>query len=281
MRSVLAQTLHVAEIIVVDDGSLDDSADIAVRVDSRVKVLRQNNHGVGMARQKGFDSTTAEFVMFLDADDVLHANALEKLAGILETNPDVALVCARAEIWFPGEPVPLRKDALSWPEGDLIWAGLLFGNCIRTPGCALVRREALVRSGGWDSHPSLKGNEDWDLWLRLAERERFHNLPEPLIQYRQHAGAYSRNKLVMFRGMRAVLKKQRERHQSDARRLRLVTDAEWNGCYQFNRMALVAFREQVSRGQIFTALKTAAEIATTSFRPFLVRLLTIPRRRWR
>lgn len=219
--------------------------------------------------------------MFLDADDVLQTTALEQLAGILERHPDVAVACARSEFWFPSERVSLRSDSLSWPDGDPIWEAFLYGNRIRTPGCALVRREALERAGGWNGDVDLKGNEDWDLWLRLAEQERFFHLSESLIHYRQHADAYSRNKLIMFRGMRAVLKKQRQRHRNDPRRAARVADAEWNACHQFNQMARAAFREQMARGEIFSALKTVGEMVVTSFRPLLIRLLTIPRRRWR
>jgi glycosyltransferase involved in cell wall biosynthesis len=230
INSVLAQSQPVDEIVVVDDGSTDDTFKIAEAMGVPVKVVRQKNGGQGSARQHGVEITKAEALLFLDADDVLFPAALEKLSTALAENPAAALVYSRVEMWSPGDNSSPHPDSLITPSGDNLWDKLIYSNFIRTPGCSLIRRTALAEAGGWDTDVNLKGNEDWELWLRLSEKSPFAFIAEPVLKYRTHGGGFSSSRLKMYRSLFTMYRKQRFRCKGNALRQQAVNAAEWSNC---------------------------------------------------
>src|SRR5262249_14416543 len=150
-ESVLTQTLPPAEIVVVDDGSTDNSGDIAAAFSPKIKVLRQKNTGIAGARQNGERITDSELILSVDADDILMPSAVSALAAGCHSNPAAVLAAGPAELWTPGAANPCVPDtSVIWPDEKNLWRSLLSGNCIRTSGCVLMRRAALHTAGGWD-----------------------------------------------------------------------------------------------------------------------------------
>jgi glycosyltransferase involved in cell wall biosynthesis len=186
IASVRAQTLAPAELLVVDDGSRDESGDIARDLGARC--IRQENRGPGAARNRGVRETDAELLAFLDADDLFLPNKLAQQVGHFADRSVVAC-CADAWTLRDGRRGAARNADKELPE-TLSFTDLLAGNPV-VCSTVVVRRAAFERAGGFDEDPALIATEDYDLWLRLARLGAFLFEREPLIEYRIHAGSLS------------------------------------------------------------------------------------------
>lgn len=154
VNCLLSQSRLPDEIIVVDDGSTDDTREALAPVASKILYIRQNNEGAPSARMRGFEISTGELVLFCDADVLLARDALEKFEHALEQNPDASFAYS-SFLWgskrFTSKPFDAKQL-----EKD---------NYIHTT--ALIRREHFP---GFDL--SLKRFQDWDLWLTMSEQGR-------------------------------------------------------------------------------------------------------------
>jgi len=166
IESVLSQTYQDFEIIVVDDGSRDNTQAIIESIsDPKIRYLYQANQGPGAARNTGIRAATGQYVAFLDTDDLLLPEKLALQVEALGKQPELGLVAGgHLFVDEAGKPLAERRPWLSHPELSLTtW----LYTCPITINAALVRREWLARAAGFD--PALGGQaEDWDLWLRLA-----------------------------------------------------------------------------------------------------------------
>lgn len=210
LDSALNQTVAPLEIIVVDDGSTDGTADwIAANYGARVRLIRQCNGGVAAARNTGWRAAQGQWIAFLDHDDVWHSDKLERLRGA--ATPDCGVVYARwREIDESGLPLPdaAQLTLQKWwhgAQGRVF--GWLFGwRCpLVSMSVPLVRRDLLERIGGFDS--SCVPCDDWDLWLRLARVCQFAFLDEILVDYRCYPAQQSRDEIKALRAARRVLGK--------------------------------------------------------------------------
>ena len=184
IESVLAQTRPADEIIVVDDGSTDDTAEKLERFRERIQYIWQSNGGVSVARNTGLRHTNGDLVAFLDADDVWHPCKLERQLAILAQRPDLGLLATPLIPW-PGTFVPpcqLGNGAIQ----ELTLEGMLLANPISTPSI-VVRRGVIERAGEFD--PELLAAEDYDLWLRCVQVSPSAILMEPLTGCRDTSGS--------------------------------------------------------------------------------------------
>lgn len=225
LESVLAQTVADWELVVVDDGSTDTSAviarDFAAR-DKRIRVVGQDNAGVSTARNNGLAQTdpAADYVIFLDADDLWEPDALETLSQALADHPEASganglhrTVDAGGRFLPPEEPayeydrfVVQGKRIAPWPRTEPIsFAALVYKNCILTPGTLLIRRSALEKIDLFD--PKLTHAEDWDVWLRLSLVSPILQIDRPVLRYRSHGAGASTSKQRIYRGEMAVRRK--------------------------------------------------------------------------
>ena len=198
IRSARAQHMSDWEMILVDDGSRDGTAraaEHAAEGDPRIRILRQANAGVSVARNAGIAAARGEALMFLDADDWLAPDALRRLVTALRAAPDAALAygpwAAVAEAARPGD-LPLTLKTGPFPTGDVL-DRLLVRNLLVNGGHALIRREALDAAGGF--RPGIRYGEDWECWVRLALGGRFARVAgrAPLLFVRERSGsAYRR-----------------------------------------------------------------------------------------
>ncbi len=208
LRSVTDQTWRDLEVVVVDDGSTDDTAEVARRWlgDPRVRYVAQANSGQAKAKNLGVRQARGEFVAFLDADDLWHPAKLERQLPLFE-NPQVQVVYSRA--WYIDE-IGARIDfqplgEYLQPRRGFVADLLLFDNFIPFSS-SVLRRSAFERVGGFDE--SLAMAIDWDLWLRLSLDGAFEYVDEALIAYRMgHPDQMSRSREVRFECCDAVLKK--------------------------------------------------------------------------
>lgn len=176
------------EVIVVNDGSTDDTASIVEETaarDPRFKLYSGPAQGVSAARNQGFSFVSSEFVLFLDADDLLTPRALSRLADKLSATVVVAVFGGVRRISEHGEPLPGADNRAIAPETDTL-AALLRKNFVVTGGSLAIRADAIRRAGGFDE--DLSYGEDWEFWCRLAELGDFAVLDgEEVLLYRQRA----------------------------------------------------------------------------------------------
>ena len=192
IKSVLAQTFERWELLIVDDGSTDTTAEVvkAYLTDRRVRYLRIPNGGVSAARNLGIAQTTAELVAFLDADDAWEPRNLEMKAKVLQSNTEIDWVYSdlfladeklvRTSL-RPAEEDDLVAKILRW-EGDVIPA---------PPSNVVMRRKCFSSDLRWD--PELSTAADQQLTIELARRFRSHRIREPLLTYRVRENSMSRS----------------------------------------------------------------------------------------
>lgn len=177
------------EVVVVDDGSTEEIADVVEEVYPEARYIRQTNQGPGAARNRGLAETSAPYVRFIDCDDyLLPTAALDRQVAVLDGWPDVGLIYGQSlKVDDLGRPIGLRRPPFA-PQG-YIRSGfeelyyLLFGNYITTSG-AVVRRSVIEAAGGFRT--DIIGPEDWDCWLRVAKLGSVAYLAEPVVAYRVH-----------------------------------------------------------------------------------------------
>jgi len=188
--SVLAQTYADFEIIVVDDGSSDNTQAVLAGYDGRLTYIYQENKGVAAARNRGSWAAQGNYLLFLDADDRIPANKLELQVPLLKANSHLGLVYSGWQhIDETGARVlgEVRPNKQGHVLKDLLRRSFYFP--IAT---ALVRRECFERVGGFDE--ALRTAEDTDLWIRIAAAGyAFGYVDQPLFQYRLLSGSLSRN----------------------------------------------------------------------------------------
>ncbi|MBL8731170.1 MAG: glycosyltransferase [Planctomycetes bacterium] len=179
VQSVFAQTFGDFELIVVDDGSRDDTWRYLARLsDPRLQVLRHANQRLPTALNRGFALARGELRTWISADNVCEPHMLERLVTTLDAEPDAVLAVAGFA------RVDQRLDVLSTITGqDVSFAGFL----PRNPGVAAFAYRATTAALVGDYEPTLEGAEDWDYWLRLVEHGRATLLPDVLYRYREHA----------------------------------------------------------------------------------------------
>lgn len=174
--SVLAQTCEDFELIVIDDGSTDDTAAVLEPYRDRLCLIAQNHAGVSAARNHGLSLAKGELIAFLDSDDYWLSEKLAVQSRFFSKNPK-ALICQTEETWFrhgrrvnPG--IKHRK-----PSGEAFYRSLAL--CLISPSAVMMRRELFEIVGIFDE--SLPACEDYELWLRVTARFPVHLLNRPLV----------------------------------------------------------------------------------------------------
>lgn len=199
VHSALGQTFQDLEVIVVDDGSKDGTLAALEQFGNRIRVHQQANGGVAKARNTGVSLATGDWIAFLDADDLWLPEKLERQLAI----PAVPMSYTdRINIGARGDLPERQGDLKPMHGGDLFVPLLREGNFI-TNTSVMMRRALFEQLGGF--YTGLNGTEDWDLWIRVAERHPIGFVNEPLVKYRFHGGSISRNYARMSRERTQVI----------------------------------------------------------------------------
>ena len=196
--SVLSQTHPPHEVIVVDDGSTDDSGAILAGYGDAIITVQQQNQGVGAARNNGAQIATGEFLAFLDADDYWAPEKLEKQLAKFDSDPEIGLAhCGFVNVDIDGKPLDKTVEGDEGRVADRIlrMAHAVFANTI------VLRRAIFNELGGYDTNKDLHPSEDWDLIYRAACICKVAFVPEPLLFYRQHGSGGHTNISRMERAM--------------------------------------------------------------------------------
>lgn len=209
LESALAQTLppESLDVLVVDDGSTDETADVAASFAPRVRYVHQENRGLPAARNRGAAETTAPYLTFLDADDRLLPDKLARELALLQSDPSVHVIYSG---WHYVDEAGRRLPQRGWSRnrGDVL-ERLLAGNIIH-PHAATLRRSTFEAAGGFDE--TLTSVEDWDLWLRVSlDGARWAAVDEAALEYRVRGDGMHANPARMLSNRLRVLEKTFER----------------------------------------------------------------------
>ncbi len=203
IESVFAQTVQPVEIIVVDDGSTDDTLERLRPYATRISYLYQANQGVSAARNLGLREASGDFIAFLDSDDVWHPRKLEVQLEVFGKRPDLGLLAAAGFQW-PDSTFPHIRGE---PESSLrliSWAQLVVKNRLVTSS-VMIRTPILKCAGEFDTQ--MQSSEDRDLWLRVGKLSLIGNLTMPLTGYRDLPASLSKHAWKAQRGMLRILEK--------------------------------------------------------------------------
>jgi len=207
VRSVLGQTFSDLELIIVEDGSTDDTLAVARRLaatDSRVRVVATPNGGPAAARNVALRAAGGEFIALLDSDDVWRPQYLARQIALLDANPDVSIVTSNAINRGGGANFDAKPY---WTQTTGV-ERLTVLDIIRQQDSVCIlsvfRRRVYETIGGFD--PTFNGNEDYEYWLRatLTGLVVLRNF-EPLAEYRRRSGSLSSDEPRMIRGALKVL----------------------------------------------------------------------------
>ena len=218
LDSVVAQTFTEFELIVIDDGSTDGSAEMLMQAserDSRIRVVLNPGRGLTVALNHGIALAQGRFIARQDADDLSMPDRLEHQVRCLELREDVCAVGTAAVIVDgTGESLgafPVRFGA------SAVRAGLTSARATPVHGSMMIRHESIAAVGGY--RQAFRAAQDFDLWLRLLERSDIDNLNEPLYHWRLSSGSVygaRRETQVMYAGIALAFANERARYGGDS-----------------------------------------------------------------
>jgi glycosyltransferase involved in cell wall biosynthesis len=244
LRSVLTQAWDgPLQVLVVDDGSRDGSAERVRRFGEPVRLLQQANAGVAAARNHGIREALGDWVAFVDADDIWLPGKLQAQWALLQAKPQAQMTYTAWHVWPSLQPEPepalLADLAASADAEPARWAGPsgwiypeLLLDCEVWTSTVMARRELLQALGGFDA--GLRIGEDYDLWLRASRRTPILRVPRPLALYRMHPssltkGAPDRNHqaAVVERALQAWGYAGPDGRRADPQRVRAALARTW------------------------------------------------------
>jgi glycosyltransferase involved in cell wall biosynthesis len=205
IESVLAQTYPVTEVIVVDDGSTDNTREVVAAYLPHVRYLHQANAGLPAARNAGIRAASHPFVAFLDADDKWMPDMLAKNMTAFESLPDEFALVACRDIFVGAPGAPLNNKMIAPADAREITVRDLLLMTRFSPSAVVAKRAVFEECGYFD--PALRSSEDRDMWIRIATRRRLMLIGDILVQVLKHGGSMSRNCDRMRQSMAAILHK--------------------------------------------------------------------------
>ena len=205
IASVMKQTFRDFEIIIVDDGSSDNTVSLIDDQDNpAIRIIRQENTGIAGARNRGIAEANGEYLAFLDHDDIFLPEKLQCQVELLDKDPELALVYSPVET-FGNTDVKIPDYELI--SGD-VFCSILEQNKIHSASCIMIRR-SFIEKYGILFRQEFAPCDDWDFYLRLSRHCRFANTGKALVRYRLHDGNESNNFEKMYRAGIRVLKHQK------------------------------------------------------------------------
>jgi glycosyltransferase involved in cell wall biosynthesis len=216
ITSVLNQTFHNFEIIVVDDASTDDTSKVVQAFnDKRIKYIRhESNRQEAGARNTGVRNAGGEYIGFLDDDDEWLPNKLEKQMELFAKSPEIVGGIYTGFVKIEKSTGKTIAQIIPSKRGD-IFRDMISQNWVATPSTVVLRRKCFEQVGLFDEN--IVFGPDYDMWFRISKEFCFEYIPDPLVKYYVHDAKMSSNYDLMIRGGEARLKKHAEVFALEAR----------------------------------------------------------------
>jgi len=261
IESVRSQDVDDSELIVVNDGSTDNTSEVAARY-LGLRYLYQSNLGLSAARNSGFRNCNGEFVVFLDSDDRLAPGSLESGLRALNEAPQAAFAFGRMQVINEyGRPLWLFPEPRSL---DRHYVNLLMANYIPTPGMVMFRRKCIEKYGEFDTE--LKACEDYDFYLRIVATEKIVYHPSVTVERRMHGAQMTENPGNVLKYALRVLRKQYPN---------IATDHNLRKAYRNGRNAWRIYYGRKLIGQIKDSLRDKKAVVFLKSLYFLLRYCPI------
>lgn len=211
LKSVLAQSYQDFEVLIIDDGSSDNTKELLqpfVAADpDRIFYFYQDNQGLACARNTALAKARGEFIALLDADDIYLPERLAKTVAVLEDDADVCLAHANIiKMAENGDALGVVERQKSFLSGD-IFENIFLRKAHMACPTVLFRKSCYEEFGGFDPQLARLGCEDRELWLRFAQKYKMQYVDEPLAHYRVSATSMSKNKEKMMEARLYVVNK--------------------------------------------------------------------------
>lgn len=257
IESVIAQSYPKVEVVVVDDGSLDNTAEVAARY-AGIKYQRQDNRGLAAARNLGLRRSNGQYVVFLDADDRLRPEAIATNVAALRARPECAFVYG--EFRHVGVDGTVQDEWVRPVVTGDAYAALLRGNHIGMHATVMYRRAVFQTVRAFDE--SLAACEDYDLFLRIARLFPIYGHDQLVADYRRHGASISADFVKMLRTSLMVLQSQRQYVRDDPERRAAYRHGlrAWRAYYGRRIVAQARADFRQPRGRL-TALRALLAVA--------------------
>lgn len=243
LESALAQDAPAADVVVVDDGSTDETAAVARRYP--VQLIQQPNRGLAAARNAGRAATRGDVIIFLDADDVLWPIAAKAALAHLAAHPAAGMVTGGCRV-IDGAGAPVATNVPAIRNGH--YEALLRDNFLWMPAMTAFRRAALDEVGVFDGR--VNPTADYDMYLRVSRRFPVVSHDQIVADYRSHGGNMSADPIVMLEGTLRVLRAQEPHVRGDARLLQAYRDGLANCRRVYGERLVDRFRAALHRGDL-------------------------------
>jgi hypothetical protein len=264
IKSVLDQTLQDFEIIVVDDGSTDNTSQVMADFsDTRIRYLWQENRGAAAAQNTGIKASIGEYITILGSDDLYLPQNLGKKAELLDSHPEIDLVYSDAYLFDDKTGVDIcrfwrdAKSSHHWVdpvrEARQPLRTLLYRGCFIMPQATMLRRQVFNTVGYFDE--SLPTNEDWELFVRILQCFSAEIIDLPLLRLRQHDNKLSDNQDKMYQGAVAAEKKVIQSGTLSGEELKILRQQLFSQHIRYGRRALYNGRETVARQALMASIK--------------------------
>lgn len=196
IESALKQNFRDYEIVVVNDGSTDDTSEVASHFDGQIVYIFQENLGLAGARNTAIKNARGEFIALLDSDDVWLPEFLDKTVAVLSNNPKASMVyTGNCYIDLNGNEIGVQNTKVVPP--DLVYQTFLKNGNWFVPSAVVFRRNLAIQVGLFDEE--LRAVEDFDLWIRLSRLGLVIGLPDALVKYRRHSSNMTKDPAHMMR----------------------------------------------------------------------------------
>lgn len=264
IQSVIEQTYSNWELIVINDGSTDDTARIVSELcaqDERIRLITQENSGIGGSRNSGHYHASGEWLAYLDHDDLWSNDKLEKQMNVARMNPSYDVLFSGGWFFYNDDLTNLVEYRTIYGEfnAQKLYLKQLEENYIPTLA-VVVKRSIVEKIGPWDEDKTIQGCDDYDYWFRMAQVNAvFYSLQEKLFYYRKHGSNYSNNVSKMLVAEAHVLLKDFDRSVlNDKTKINMFKK-------KFHSIALALFRN--NEAEIVKVL--LAKLSTISPSPLL------------